>query len=128
VFYRCGDFVMLEDEKVKLLELLHAERRWCKEAEARDRRGRAVRYDDTTAVAWDLTGAVCLLFGWRRAGELFRQLDRHITGQKRKHRLLRDPTIASMAALQDFNDLRHTTYDEVMTLLRTMSVRPRKGL
>ena len=117
---------MLHDEKEKLLELLHAEPRWCKEAEARDRRGCAVRYDDATAVAWDLTGALCLLFGWRRAGELFQQLDRHITGQKRERHIQRNVTIASMAALQDFNDLRRTTYDEVMTRLRTMPVRLRK--
>jgi hypothetical protein len=114
---------MSPDEKEKLLELLHDERRWCKDAEARDQHGNAVRYDDVAAVAWDLTGATCLLFGWPRACELFRQLDRHITGRKRKHYLRQNLDIASMAALQDFNDLGGTTYDAIATRLNSMPVR-----
>lgn len=114
---------MSPDEKEKLLELLHGEQRWCKDAEARDEHGNAVRYDDESAVAWDLTGATCLLFGWQRACELFRQLDRHITGRRRKHYLRQNLDIASMAALQDFNDLGGTTYDAIAARLSSMPVR-----
>jgi hypothetical protein len=114
---------MLPHEKERLLELLHDKRRWCKNAEARDQHGNAVHYDDATAVAWDLTGATCLLFGWRRACELFRQLDRHITGRRRKFHVRQSLDMASMAALQDFNDLGGTTYDAIAARLNSMPVR-----
>jgi hypothetical protein len=113
---------MSPDEKEKLLELLHDKQRWCKDAEARDQQGNAVRYDDESAVAWDLTGATCFLFGWQRACELFRQLDRHITGRRRRRFLRQNTDIASMTALQDFNDLGGTTYEAIATQLNSMPV------
>ncbi len=113
---------MLPDEKEKLLELLHGGRRWCKDAEARDEHGNAVHYDDESAVAWGLTGAMCLLFGWQRACTLFCELDRHITGNRRENHSLQNLDIAAMAALQDFNDLDETTYGEVATRLNSMPV------
>ena len=73
---------MMPDEKAQLLALLEDERRWCRDAEARDADGNSVSFHDATAVAWDITGALCRLFGWRRACELFRQLDRHIHGKR----------------------------------------------
>jgi hypothetical protein len=114
---------MLPNEKEKLLALLGDEGQWCREAEARDRHGDAVRYDDVTAVSWDLTGAICLLFGWRRACELFPQLDRHIIGGKRGPGHRQNPEIDAMVALQDFNDLLETTYDGLVAQLRSMPVR-----
>jgi hypothetical protein len=114
---------MLLHEKERLLELLHHEWRWCKHAEAQDQHGEAVRYDDATAVAWDLTGAMCLLFGWQRACTLFRELDRHIIGQRREHHFRQNLDIVAMAALQDFNDLDETTYDEIAARVNSMPVR-----
>jgi hypothetical protein len=113
---------MLLGEKERLLALFDDKRRWCQHAEARDDHGDAVRYDDGTAVAWDLTGALCLLFGWRRACELFPQLDRHISGKKKVFALRKNPDIDSMAALQQYNDLHETTYERIVGRLRTMPV------
>jgi hypothetical protein len=113
---------MMPDEKERLLALFDGEQRWCQDAEARDRNGNAVPFDDTRAVAWDITGAMCLLFGWRRACQLFCQLDRHISGQKRDGWFNRKPEIDSLAALQDYNDDNETTYEMVLRELRTMPV------
>lgn len=113
---------MMPDERERLLALLHDEDRWCQGAEARDHHGDPVRYDDVTAVAWDITGALCFLFGWRRACVLFRQLDRHIFGQQRHGWFEQSPELASMAALQDYNDDDKTTYEMVISRLRTVPV------
>ena len=114
---------MMQDEKNKLLSLVDSERRWCRDVEARDADGNPVRYDDASAVAWDITGALCHLFGWRRACELFVQLDRHVNGKRRpEHRLMGNASIKSMAALQDFNDSASTTFDELRELIETMQV------
>ena len=113
---------MMPDEREKLLALLDNERRWCQGAEARDQQGSPVRYDDLSAVAWDITGAICHLFGWRRACVLFRQLDGHIAGQEPDGRSEPNPEIASMAALQDYNDQNQTTYKTMITQLKTMPV------
>ena len=112
---------MLPEEKDKLLGLVGDGERWCQGAEARDARGEAVRYDDPGAAAWDITGGLCLLFGWRRASALFRQLDKHILGP-RDSRPPRSPEIASMAALQDFNDRAGTTFGTIAEQLQTMPV------
>jgi hypothetical protein len=118
---------MMQYEKERLLTLLGTSSNWCQHAEARDRRGHAVHYDDPAAIAWDLTGAVCVLFGWARALELFSQLERQLVG--RKHAAKRsfglqnkDPQICSMVAVQEFNDHTETTYEFVVTRLKALSV------
>jgi len=118
---------MLQEEKERLLDLLQAGSNWCQHAEARDRRGHAVHYDDPAAVAWDLTGAVCVLFGWGRALELFSQLERQLVGRRRPARRCfslqnNDPQICSMVAVQEFNDRSDTTYELVIDRLQAMSV------
>jgi hypothetical protein len=118
---------MMQHEKDRILTLLESKGRWCQHAEARDRRGHAVRYDDPTAVSWDLTGAVCVLFGWARALELFSQLERQVVGRKRVSKHLfglqnNDPEIRSMVAVQEFNDQADTTYELVMARLEALSV------
>lgn len=120
---------MMPQEKDRLLALLAREQCWCQNAEARDDDGNPVAFDDTNAAAWDITGAMCLLFGWKRACELFRQLDRHISGEKRDQWFNRKPEIDSLAALQDYNDSSATTYEMVVTQLQTMPVwrGPRQG-
>ena len=103
---------MISDEKTQLLTLLGHEGNWCRDAEAHDANGTPVHYDDQFAVAWDLTGALCRLFGWRRACELFVQLERHIIGKKRiVGWQVTAPGIDAMRALQDFNDRTDTSFD-----------------
>lgn len=113
---------MMPDEKNKLLALFDSDERWCQDAEARDASGAAVQYDDPAAVAWDMTGALCYLFGWRRTGVLLGQIERHIRGRKRRYRYDQDPVIESMLALQDYNDRPDTTFETMITQLATMPV------
>ncbi|GMU24548.1 MAG: hypothetical protein AMXMBFR13_46220 [Phycisphaerae bacterium] len=118
---------MMQDEKDRLLTLLATNSRWCQHAEARDRDGHAVHYDDPDAVAWDLTGAVCVLFGWARALELFAQLERQLIGRKSASNRSfgmrnRDPQMCSMVAVQEFNDHTDTTYELVVARLKSLSV------
>jgi hypothetical protein len=120
-----GFSVMLPEERDQLLALFGDARRWCQEAEARDQSGDPVRYSDAEAVAWDITGGVCRLFGWRRACELFPQLDRHIFGRRLGRPSQWDQpsdSMTAMAALQDYNDQHDTTYQEVFERLKTMPV------
>jgi hypothetical protein len=112
---------MMQHEKDELLALFDSESRWCRNVEARDRRGSAVHYSDAAATAWDLVGGLCFLFGWDRAFALFLQVGRHLTGLERS-RMLRNREIAAMVALQDFNDRPDTTYGTVMERLRSMPV------
>lgn len=111
---------MLPEEKEQLLTLFDDLKRWCQDAEARDATGQAVHYDDPSAVAWDITGGMCLLFGWDRSLELFPQLDRHVHQIKRTSRWRTDPGIVSMSALQDTNDETRTTFATMMGWLRSM--------
>jgi hypothetical protein len=114
---------MMQAEKNKLLTLVDSERRWCQDAEARDADGNPVRYNDDTAVAWDITGALCYLFGWRRACELFIQFDHHINGKRKRERCpVGDGRIKSMAALQDLNDSAGTTFGVLRGWIGTMRV------
>jgi len=113
---------MLPNEKERLLIFFGDHHRWCQEAEARNETGEAVHYDDPSAVAWDITGGMCLLFGWQRALELFPQLDRHVHQGKRSRAWVTDRGIASMAALQDFNDEACTTFEMITERLKTMPV------
>jgi hypothetical protein len=117
----CEEHLMTQDEKDSLVSMLSLPAHWCKEAEARDRSGDAVHFDDPAAVAWDLTGAVCFLFGWERAQELFVQLERHVAGGKRSAQAP-NPSISSMVALQEFNDSTETTHDLLLERIRTVPV------
>lgn len=113
---------MLLQEKERLITLFGARNRWCQGAEARDEAGQAVHYDDPGATAWDITGGMCLLFGWQRALELFPQLSRHVHQVKRSHWWINDPGIASMVALQDSNDEKGTTFEMMTGWLQSMPV------
>ena len=114
---------MMPDEKERLLALFQSEEHWCKDAEARDGLGRPVKFHDPLATAWDITGALCSLFGWARACALFGQVERHVRGRKRAIRgFRRDDVIDSMVNLQAYNDRPETAFDVVHRLLRTMPV------
>lgn len=112
---------MTQSEKDRLLSMFAPATKWCKEMEACDGSGESVHYDDPGAVAWDLTGGLCLLFGWDRAGELFLQFDRHLLDGKRMARGS-NVMIASMVALQEFNDRPDTTHQVLLERIGTMPV------
>ena len=115
---------MLPDEKEQLLALFDSDRRWCQDAEARDVYGRPVKFHDPLATSWDITGAMCHLFGWTRACTLFGQLERHINGNRRLLRgWSRDAAIESMVTLQTYNDRPETEFEVIFTLFETMPVR-----
>ena len=113
---------MMENERERLIALLADESAWCQDVEARDKDGNPVRYDQDKAVAWDLTGATCYLFGWRRACVLFEQLGRHILGKKRPMHIQRNPPLYAMAELQAYNDREEMTHAEIMEKLRTTPI------
>jgi hypothetical protein len=114
---------MMPEEKEQLLAFLDHERSWCRDAEARDADSDAVGYDDAAAVAWDVTGALCRLFGWQRACVLFGQLDRHINGKRVAIGWpARDAEMDAMGALQDFNDRVDMTFDVMRERIETMPV------
>jgi len=114
---------MMPEEKEQLLSFLDHERRWCRDAEARDANSDAVGYDDAAAVAWDVTGALCRLFGWQRACVLFGQLDRHINGKRVAIGWpARDAEMDAMCALQDFNDRVDKTFDVMRERIETILV------
>jgi len=110
---------MMPEEKDKLLALFDSEQRWCQDAEASDSHGEPVKFHDPEAVAWDLTGALCRLFGSQRARVLFEQLDRHLFG-KRVKRFNRDPVVEAMVALQEYNDRADTTFETLFLQLRKL--------
>ena len=114
---------MSPQEKEQLLALLLDAQRWCQGAEARDPEGHEVVYSDADATAWDLTGAACHLFGWRRARELFVQIDRHLhdrcnAGVEKKH-----AEITAMVALQTWNDDAQMTHADLIARLQSLPVR-----
>ncbi len=111
---------MIPEEKDKLLALFDSEQRWCQDVEASDSHGDPVKFHDPEAVAWDLTGALCRLFGWQRARVLFRQLDRHLCGKKQLKRFNRDPAVDAMVALQEYNDRADTTFEILFLQLCNM--------
>lgn len=91
----------MPDEKTRLVALFAHEGKWCKEAEARNADGAPVTFDADKAVAWDITGALCRLFGWQRACALFEQMSRHIVGYQRSAGWPRpDPAIDAMPVWQ----------------------------
>ena len=114
---------MMPDEKTQLLALLEHHGKWCRDAEAHDANGAPVTYDDDAAVAWDITGALCRLFGWQRACVLFGQMERHIVGKRRTVGWpMGDTGIDAMKALQDFNDRADTTFDILRERIEAMPV------
>lgn len=114
---------MMPEEKSQLLALLAHSGKWCRQAEARDANGDPVRFDDDTAVAWDITGAMCRLFGLQRACALFVQLDRHLNGKRPVVGWpARDPEMDAMGALQEFNDQTNMTFDIVRGRMETIPV------
>ena len=114
---------MLRDEKDQLLALFDAPKRWCRDVEACDAKGEPVSYDDITAVAWDITGALCHLFGWNRACELFGQIARQIKPATRRQAWeSRDPSIEAMRTLQEFNDKEGMTFERLRTTLEALPI------
>ncbi len=114
---------MMPDEKSRLLTLFEHADTWCRDAEAQDAHGNSVVFDDDAAVAWDITGALCRLFGWQRACVLFGQLERHVVGRRRPPGWpLRDGFIDSMIALQEFNDRPDVTFDLLRERIEAMPV------
>jgi hypothetical protein len=111
---------MMPEEKDKLLALFDSEQRWCRDSEASDSHGEPVKFHDPEAVAWDLTGALCRLFGWPRARVLFGQVERHIFGKKRIRRFDRDPVVDAMVALQEYNDQVDTSFETLFHQLCKM--------
>jgi hypothetical protein len=114
---------MSPDEKERLLALLSDAQRWCQGAEARDAGGLAVVYSDADAIAWDLTGAACRLFGPGRARELFVQIDRQFHGRGPAGVDPGQSEITAMVALQTWNDDARTTHTELLTRLQSLPVR-----
>jgi hypothetical protein len=112
---------MMQHEKNKLLALFENESRWCQHVEARDERGRPVHYHDKKAVAWDVVGGMCLLFGWERACKLFGPVAWHVGGHQR-YLTYGDWEMTAMASLQNFNDKCDTTYALIMARLRVVQV------
>ena len=118
---------MSPDEREQLVALLLDAQHWCQGAEARDADGHDVAYSDAAATAWDLTGAACRLFGWRRARELFVQIDRHLHDRRLAGADKDHPEITAMVALQDWNDDTATTHGELLTRLQSLPVRGAAG-
>lgn len=112
---------MRTEEMSQLLALYSDPSHWCRHAEARNARGTPVRYGDPSAVAWDLTGALCMLFGWERACVLFRQIDKHLLRDRALRWRILDSHIESMLALQECNDRAGTTLDWLINRLQHMS-------
>ena len=121
---------MMLEEKDRLLALFDDPSRWCRDMEACDGQGRAVHYDDPQAVAWDLTGGLCRLFGWVRAMELFPQLDRSLSPKAVATSAYppANPGIASMVALQELNDQPELSYDSLIQSLHALPVWRAGGL
>ncbi len=110
-------------EKTQLVALLLDTQRWCQGAEARAANGQAVAYSHADATAWDLTGAACHLFGWRRARALFVQIDRHLHGRGSAGSAASGSEITAMVALQTWNDDPQTTHGELLSRLQSLPVR-----
>ena len=117
---------MTSQEKDQLLALLLDVRHWCQAAEARRADGQPVSYSDPEATAWDLTGAVCHLFGWRRACELFIQIDRRLHPRPRAA-LAGDAAITAMVGLQSWNDDPQRSHPELLAVLGQLPISNRAG-
>jgi hypothetical protein len=114
---------MMPDEKTRLLALFERPGNWCRDAEARNVYGDPVSYDNYAAVSWDLTGALCRLFGWQRACVLFEQVGRHLMGKRELGRRPRaDASVHAMRMLQDFNDQADITFQALRAQIETIPV------
>jgi hypothetical protein len=113
-------------EKDRLLALFDHKSRWCQEAEARDAEGESVHFDSGEAVAWDLVGALCQLFGWTRATELFGQLSRHMLRGINRFSRAGSP-ISAMVALVDFNDDPELDFAAFLAKLQRLPVSGRQA-
>lgn len=113
---------MMPDEKCQLLALFKDKANWTRDVEARDRSGTPVHYDDPSAVAWDLAGGLCHLFGWQRASMLFGQVQRHIADVQRRSFGWPAPqtNIEAMRSLQEFNDRTTTDFSILYEQLESM--------
>jgi len=112
---------MTADEKKEMLSLFDREERWCKGSEARNGQGEPVSYNDESAVAWDLVGGLCHLFGWQRACQLFEQVHRHVAGPSTV-RFRENSDMHAMGALCDYNDALGTTYGMLVATLESMPI------
>ncbi len=112
---------MTPDEKRELLALFDSKERWCQGCEARDEQGEPVSYGDEAAVAWDVVGGLCHLFGWRRACQLFEQVHRHVVGPSTV-RYRENADMLAMGALFDYNDAFDTTHETLLSALKEMPV------
>lgn len=112
---------MTSQEEVQLLALLLDERHWCQSAEARRADRQPVAYSDPETIAWDLTGAVCHWFGWRRACELFIQIDRRPHARAGAARVGNAATTA-MVSLQSWNDDPRMSHPELLAVLERLPV------
>ncbi|MCO6435505.1 MAG: hypothetical protein J5J06_00265 [Phycisphaerae bacterium] len=114
---------MMHDEKEQLLTLFASPGAWCRNAEAVDVNGEHVAYDNAMAVAWDLSGAMCHLFGWQRAFVLFDQCDRHIHGKRETYGWpVPDEELRAMISLQEFNDRDDTTLEVIRGQIESMPI------
>lgn len=113
---------MTAQEKDRLLALLQDSRHWCQSAEARRADGQPVTYSDPEAAAWDLTGAACHLFGWRRACELFVQIERRSHPGAGARLVGGDAAITAMIRLQSWNDDPQTAHPELLAALARLPV------
>lgn len=121
---------MRSDELNELLKLFATSDHWCQGAEAKTVKGAPVKYSDPDAVAWDLTGALCFLFGWERACILFCQVDKHLLRDRSLRWRVHDVQVESMLALQEMNDCPSTSYESLIKRLKAMRVfdpLPRQG-
>lgn len=124
----CSETALMDpQEKKQLIALLADARHWCQGAEAHDAAGQAVTYSDPDATAWDLTGAACHLFGWRRACELFLQIERHFQPRAGAGGAGREAEITAMVVLQSWNDDPRATHPELLALLERLPVSNRPG-
>ncbi len=113
---------MSASEQDRLKAFFDVAARWCQAAEARDERGEPVAFTDYTAVAWDLPGALCRLFGWSRAAELFPALARHVPRLHQGERAGGAGAIDALVALQNWNDDPTTTHAEITALIHVLPV------
>jgi hypothetical protein len=118
---------MMSEEKQELLALLSDPHHWYQSAEARGADGQAVNHSDPEATAWDLTGAVCPLIGWRRACELFVQIERRLHPPHPAGLDGGDAAISAMIGLQSWNDDPQTSHPQLLTAMARVPVSHRPG-
>ncbi|MCO6435638.1 MAG: hypothetical protein J5J06_00950 [Phycisphaerae bacterium] len=111
---------MMAEEREQLVRFFDEGRCWCQHAEARNASGDPVQYDDPDATAWDLTGALCRLFGWQRATVLFGQIERHLEPGKHRMHYLRDEIVDPMCVLQQFNDRDETAFADIIEQVQSI--------